>query len=213
VRTIGFSAFLRLLSHNDKRQKSELNKRLGPSRRGYDFHKSMRLCARRYVVDGESLEDVTASTGTIARLPERQSAVAALQRLALWREATSGTILRFSPATYESPRHLFKVGFEPDFGLLIGGKATALHIWNTKTPKLSPGAVYAALTLIAEAYRDKAGAPKDLGVLSVREPVTLYLLSEAADWSGVATAIVRQFEEVFQGPRPSPAPPEDRPTP
>ena len=210
--TFGFSAFLKVLSLNDKSQRSEITTRLGPpSSGGYDFHKSLRSHARRYLVDGEPMTDVIASAGKIVRLPERQSATLALQRLELWRAVTPGDVLHFAPVVFESPRHLFKVKFEPDFGLWIGGKATALHLWNTKHPKLAPGMTYAALSLVARAFETQEGAPEDVGVLSIREPPTAYLLSEVSDRSGIAALIVEQMEEIIQGTTPPPPPPEDRP--
>jgi len=213
VITFGFSAFLKVLSLNDKPQRSEITKRLGPSSSsGYDFHKSLRLHARRYLVDGEPMTDVMASAGRIVRLQERQSATLALQRLELWRAATPGDILYFSPVVFESPRHLFKVKFEPDFGLRVRGKTTAIHLWNTKHPKLSPGATYAALSLVAQAFETQEGAPEDVGVLSIREPPTAYLLSEVSDRSTIAASIMERMEEIIRGTISPPPPPEDRPT-
>jgi hypothetical protein len=212
VITFGFSAFLKVLSLNDKPQRSAIKKRLGPSSsNGYDFHKSMRQHAHRFLVDGEAMPDVITSAGTIVQLPERLSATLALQRLELWRIATPGAILQFSPVVFESPRHLFRVKFEPDFGLRIGGKNTAIHLWNTKQPNLSPGATYAALWLAAQAFRDQEHAPDDVGVLSIREPPTLYLLSQVRDASAVAASIVERMEETIQETPPPPPLPEDRP--
>ena len=210
--TFGFSAFLKVLSLNDKPQRSEITKRLGPSSSsGYDFHKSLRSHARRYLVGGEPMTDVIASAGRIVRLPERQSAALALQRLERWRAATPGDVLYFAPVVFESPRHLFKVKFEPDFGFRIGGKATAIHLWNTKYPKLAPGMTYAALSLVARAFEIRESAPEDVGVLSIREPPTAYLLSEVSDRSRIAALIVEQVEGIIQGTTPPPPPPEDRP--
>lgn len=212
--TFGFSAFLKVLSLSEKRQKSELRRRLGPSTStGYDFHKSLRRHARRYLVDGEPMADVVASAGRIVRLPERQSAVLALQRLELWRDTTPGEILAFPIVVFESPRHLFRVKFEPDFGLRIAGKPTAIHLWNTKHPPLASGPTYAALTLVAAAFQDEDDLPEDLGVLSIREPAKLYLLSDVSDRSAATASIVEWLEDTIEDTLPPPPPPEDRPVP
>jgi hypothetical protein len=73
--------------------------------------------------------------------------------------------------------------------------------------------VYIALSLIAQECEGVGGAPGDLGVLSIREPATLYLQSEAADWSSIAGTVVERIEDSIWG-NPSPLPPpEHRPTP
>ena len=131
--------------------------------------------------------------------------------LALLRAKNPAVVLDVAPITYESLQHLFKVEFKPDFALMRHGETTAIHIWNTKTPALVPGAVYAALSLIAQACGSKEDAPDDLGVLSLREPTTLYLLSEAAGWAGVAATLVERIEDIIQGPALPPPQPEDRP--
>jgi hypothetical protein len=213
VITFGFSAFLKLLSLNDKPQQTEIRRRFAPSGGGYDFHDSLRRLAHHHLVDDKPMTDVLASAATIAQAPERLSATAGLERLALWRAENPGPALDFPPVTFESPGHLFRVKFEPDFGLALHSKPTALHLWNTKKPPLAPAAVYIALSLIAQKYEGLEGAPEDLGVLSLREPVTLHLQSEAADWSGVAASIVDRIEEAIEGPAPPPPAPGQHPTP
>ncbi|HWE92756.1 MAG TPA: hypothetical protein VG269_02175 [Tepidisphaeraceae bacterium] len=91
------------------------------------------------------MADVLLSAGRIAREPERLSATAALERLELWRAGMPGMVRDFPPVAYESPQHLFRVKFEPDFGLPVRSKATALHLWNTMRPELSAGAAFIAL--------------------------------------------------------------------
>ncbi len=210
--TFGFSAFLKILSLNDRPQRTEIKKRLGPpSGNGYDFHKRFRQLARRHLVDGLTLTDVTAAANAITSLAERTSAVAALSRLSLWRAATVGHIISFPPVIFESPSHLFKVKFEPDFGVLLHGKPTAVHLWNTKSPNLAPGATYAALALVTQAFQSQDNRPDDVGVLSLREPSTTYLLSQVPDHSGIAASMVQRIEEIMQGPMHTPPQPEDRP--
>ena len=210
--TFGVSAFLKILSSNDRPQKTAIRTRLAPSAGdGYDFHKRFRRLAHDYLVGGASLSSVLASAHTIVQQPERASAVAALKQLELWRACSAGEIIDFAPTVYESPRQLFRVKFEPDFGILIHGSATAFHLWNTKSVKLAPNMTFAALALVADAYRSQDDGPDDVGVLSLREPPTTYLLSQAWDHSAVAASIVEQIEDIMQGPAPPPSLPEDRP--
>ncbi|MDU7523827.1 MAG: hypothetical protein E7K72_21025, partial [Roseomonas mucosa] len=117
--TFGFSAFLKLLSLNERPRRTALRQRLSPSAGGYDFHRSFRLHARRLLVDGVAVDDVLTSAGTITKLPERRSAVAALQRLDLWRRSAPGPVFQGEPVIYESPRRLFRVRFEPDFSIRL----------------------------------------------------------------------------------------------
>lgn len=213
--TFGFSAFLKLLSMNETPRKTELRRRLGPSTGGYDYHKSFRRLARQYLVNGASLDALLIEANRINRITERQSAIAALQRLATWHKDTRNAVFvyRQNPAVFESPSRLFKVRFEPDFELQTSAKRTAFHLWNTQKPKLAPGPTYAALALIENAYQDQDGAPDDLAVLSMREPPTVYRFSEAVDNSALVASIVEQIEEGIRGAGLPPLAPEDRPTP
>mgnify|MGYP001050402299 FL=1 len=210
-----FSAFLKVLSLNEKPQRREIRSRLAPSAgSGFDFHKSMRECARRYLVHGEPLASVAASTAAITRLPERQSAAAALERLGSWRERTSGEIVNIGTAIYESPRHLFRVRFEPVFGLRAHGRVTAYTIWNNKSPLLAVAPSYAALSLAAEAYHIQGDDAIEVGFLSLREPVRCYSLSDAPARSALSASIVSHVEELILEERPTAVPHvEDRPTP
>jgi hypothetical protein len=211
--TFGFSAFLKVLSLNEKPQKTEIRKRLAPSSGGgYDFHKSLRQHARRYLVDGEAMRALIASAGTITRVPERQSAIAALERLEAWRAGTPGEILDFGPVVFESPQHLFRVRFEPAFGLRRGGRSTAIHIWNNKRPPLAPGPTYAALALVDQALLGDDHEPDDVGVLSLRESVAAYYLSDGAALTELAASLVQRIEDIIRG-GPPPSSPEDRPFP
>lgn len=209
----GFSAFLRLLSLKERPHRAELRKRLTPSTGGgYDFHKSFRLLARRYLVEGSELAEVMAAAERIKRPAERNSALEALQRLEPWRSANPGRIFSVSPVSFESPSRLFKVQFEADFGLRSRGKTTAIHIWNTMRPPLAPGAVYGALALVVQSYAGRDEIPADVGVLSMREPPRLFKSSDVADQSMLAAAIVSRLEDTIRGTIPPMAPPERRPT-
>lgn len=130
-----------------------------------------------------------------------------------WRCATPGEILHFPPVVFESPRSLFKVKFEPDFGLRIAGKPTAIHLWNTAKPKLALGPTYAALTLAAQSYEAYRDGPTDIGVLSMRDPPSFYPLSAAPDHSAAAIAMLEHVEETILETTLPPPPAEEHPFP
>lgn len=208
----GFPAFLRILFLNEKPQRREILQRLGPSSGGFDFHTSLRSRIRRYLVDGEAMSAVIASAAAIKQQAERESAISALERLEAWYAPMKCQIEDFSSATFISPRRLFKIRFEPVFGLRIAGRTAAMHVWNTKTVTLAPGLTYAALALVAHAYREKDDGPDDVGLLSLREPARAYYLSDVPEQSALAASIVERFENIIQGPPTAPQP-EERPAP
>ena len=177
--TFGFSAFLKLLSMNDRPQRTTLTGRLRPSRSGgYDYHRSLRVRAHRYLVDGEVIEEVLASCGEITKPDEQHSARTGLENLHEWRRENPGGTVHFDPKMFESPDGMFKVHFTPNFGLQIDGRLTAVHLWNTARPQLDHRMTLAALSLFADPYATDSQPPDDLAVLSLREP-RLYRLSEA----------------------------------
>lgn len=212
--TFGFSAFLRLVSLNDKPQRTAVRKRLARVGQAYDFHKSMRIRANRFLVRDEPFQLIIESTSEIRRAPERSSARHGLNRLLEWRDENPGPIFAPTAATFESPRRLFKVSFRPDFGIHIEGIATAIHIWNTARPQLQGRIVYAALSLIRDGYQEIESKPQDVGLLSLRNG-QLYRLAEAADYSALARRLIDQLENVIaeEQARLDEDRPDDRPVP
>jgi hypothetical protein len=215
--TFGFSAFLKLICLNDRPSRTQLRSRLQPGPGGgYDFHRSLRLRAHRYLVDGEPMEAVAASVREIVRAPEQNSARIGLDRLEAWRREHPGAIIPFTPATYESPTGLFKVTFTPDFGVRLGRDGVAVHVWNTAKPDLSPRMVYAALSLFPALYAEGEMPPDDLAVLSLREP-QLYRLSEAGRYAGLGASLASRLEDLLRQVReeiglpPTGDKPDDRP--
>lgn len=193
--TFGFSAFLKLLSMNDRPQRTAIRTRLLPSEGGYDYHRSLRARCNRYLVDGEPMVDVLRSCSDITTAHEERSARAGLENLREWREANPGPTLAFPPKILVSPNDVFRVHFTPDFGVTLDGLTTAVHIWNTARPPLIPRMVYGALSLFPALY-DGDNAPDDLAVLSLREP-RLYRLSEATDHSVLGARLVTQIERII----------------
>ena len=210
--TFGFSAFLKLICLNERPGRSQMRTRLSPSTGGYDFHRSLRLRAHRYLIDGTPMEDVAASITEIVRAPEQQSARVGLERLEQWRREHPGTIVPFAPVTYESPAGLYRVVFTPDFGVRIGRATVAVHLWNTARPALTPRMVYAALSLFASLYAATDYPPDDIAVLSLREP-RLYRLSEAGRFAGLGVSLAGRIEDMLRDVSDELGlpPPEDRP--
>lgn len=144
--TFGFSAFLKLVHLNDRPKRTELRKRLrGTSEKGYDYHRSLRVLAKRLMISRHDLASVLAEAEQIKKLPERNSAKSGLLTLDGWRSAKAGETFESHKVTIESPAGLFKVCFLPDFGVQIGGVKTAVHVWNTIKPPLTSRMVLATL--------------------------------------------------------------------
>lgn len=194
--TIGFSAYLKLISLSQRPLDTAIRGRVSPKGGGYDFHRSMKRAAHRLLAEGVPLDEVLASLARIKRPSERMSSIAALTRLAEWRSEYAGELLTYEPATYSHSSGLFKVAFTPDFGVRLGRIGTAVHIWNTSKPALTSRMVYAALSLFPELY-DASGAPDDFALLSLREP-HFYRLSEAGRYAGLGESVAEKVAESFR---------------
>ena len=194
--TIGFSAYLKLISLNQRPRDTAIRGRVSPKGGGYDFHRSMKRAAQRLLSEGASLEEVLLSLADIKRSPERLSAIQALTCLAEWRAGNPGELLSYEPMTYAHGSGLFKVAFTPDFGVRLGQDRAAVHIWNTGKPALTSRTVYAALSLFPALYED-ADVPDDFALLSLREP-KLYRLSEAGRYAGLGESVAEKVAESFR---------------
>ncbi|MBB3997819.1 hypothetical protein [Aureimonas pseudogalii] len=194
--TFGFSAFLKLISLSPRRQKSEIQKRLQPSKNGYDFHRNLKLHAHRYLYEGTALEDVLASVSRIVKDAEKRSTAQGLARLHTWRSENLGDLIEFPPAIYESPRGRFKVKFTSDIGIADRG-GMAIHIWNTASPGLNAREIFAALALMNTAYRNIVPSPASMAVLSLRNS-QLYRLTDAEDFSLIGRRVVESLEGIFE---------------
>jgi hypothetical protein len=212
--TFGFSAFLKMLSLNDRPQRTAMRSRLLPSSgSGYDFHRQFRLLAHRYLSGGEALADLLEEADALGNEAEGRAAREALLFLEGWRSDFPGRLFDFSPCVWESPNRLFKVRYTPDFGIEIGGVRVGVHIWKTQRPPLDARMTYAALSLFPELYAGQDDGPEDLAVLSV---ITgrLYRLSDVPDQTVLADRVVQFVENLIEDLTdeisPPPAP-EDRP--
>ena len=213
--TLGFSYVLKLLSMNEKPQRTEIKKRFLPSGDGYDFHRSFRRFARKLLVDQTPLADLLDAADEIRSANERSSLKAALEQLHEWRLSNPGPLLTFPPVTFPSPGGLFKIRFEPDFGLVVDGRVTAIHIWNTKRPPLVQRMVFAALSWLPEHYASADRKPDDFAVLSLRDR-TLTRLSASREAHAIGAGVLSLLEQVFERVRGEISPPparEDRPPP
>ena len=193
----GFSAFLKLVCLNERPSRTEVRSRLRGGSGGYDFHKSLRQRAHRYLGLAQPFDVVFASVDEITRTPERRSASEGLTRLHAWRDRHPGPILGVPPATYESPVGLFKVTFTPDFGIIRGGAAVAVHVWNTGRPTLDARMVYAALSLFSAPYAEQRQPPDDLAVLSLPD-MRLYRLSEAGRSATLGASLAGRVEDLIR---------------
>lgn len=193
---IGFSAYLKLISMNERPRDTAIRGRVSPKGGGYDFHRSMKRAAQRLLVEGAPLDDVLATLAAIKRPSERLSATQALTRLAAWRAENPGELLTYKPATYAHASGMFKVAFTPDFGVRLGRAGIAVHIWNTQKPKLTPRTVYAALSLFPDLYED-GSTPDDFALLSLREP-QFFRLSEAGRYAGLGESMAEKVAESFR---------------
>ena len=171
--------------------------RLQPSSDAYDFHRSLRLRANRFLVRGESMEAIIESIAAIVKAAEQNSVRTGLSVLTEWRRKNPGEIIEFPSAILESPTGSFRVNFTPDFGMLSRGKRTAVHIWNTKRPDFNRRLAYAAMSLFPPVYAGMPGAPEDLAILSLRDG-ELYQLSSAVDHSRLGAAILASIDALTQ---------------
>lgn len=212
----GFSAFLKMLSLNDRPQRTEMRNRLRPSSgSGYDFHRQFRLLAHRYLGGGEALEQLFVETNGWGNAAEGRAAREALEFLEEWRGRTLGVLFNFAPRMWENPSGAFAVRYTPDFGIEIDGVRVAVHIWKTQHPPLDARMTYVALSLFADLYSDDPAGPQDVAVLSVIDG-RLYRLSDVPDQSVLAERVMTAIENLIdelgdEAPPPTGEQPSQRP--
>jgi hypothetical protein len=140
--------------------------------------------------------DAMAACASITSAAERNAAVHALQRLIAWRSGVPGVASAFAPATFESPGHVFRIAFRPDFAMLLDGEVTAVHLWNTRAPQLDVRLTQAVLSLFPTSY-GAAAAPGDLAVFSLRDMRFIRLREADFDYTTVAENLLASIEELF----------------
>jgi hypothetical protein len=213
--TFGFSAYLKLVCLNDKPQVSEVKKRVSPSGKPYDFHRSFRLISRKMLLESVPIDEIADAIQNIKREPERNSAKKAIKEIIAWRKASKAMELFKAPSMiYESPGSMFQVRFDPDFAAHIDGRKTAIHLWNTQKPQLQRTFVLSSLALMAGKYKSEEDGVDDIAVYSLVDH-QMYRLGDEAErrralevGTAVASAIERLIRRVSGdlgisiGPRP-----------
>lgn len=204
----GFSAFLRLLSMNEKPQRTLIKNRFIPSGNGYDFHRSLKLALRRYA-EGVTIKQLIEDGKDISNNAEKISYKAALNYINGWMSGAPESLINYPANLYTSPLENFQVNFTPDLCISIGEKRTLVHVWNTKGTELSPHMTYAALNIFSNVYEDV-----DLAVLYIPDK-KLYKLSDVGDYSEVSNRVVNKIDmlvESVEGDLKNPkSPPHDQP--
>lgn len=196
--TFGFSAYLKLICLNSKPQRTEVKKRLSPRDGGaYDYHKRMRALAGDYLLGKADAAETMNLVSRIVKDSERSSAQSGLEKLIKWAKKHQGPYMDVSPAVFRSPGGVFNVRFSPDFGVRIGRKTVAVHIWNTMKPMLDLRFCCGALGLFPKEYAGHGNAPDDFAVLSLVDG-NLYRLSEARDVAD-GLLVVKAIENIFYG--------------
>lgn len=191
--TFGFSAFIKLVSLNQRPRITEMRKRLRPSAGGgYDFHKLTRELLHRLLVDGVSPDELVAAAELIKNPYEKASAITAIKRFVELRGAFGGTPFELPEATYESPAGVFKVKLQPDFGSIVSGVRMGIHVWNTKEPPLDARLARAALSLFGHRFEDLVD---DLAVLDLRK-ATLIGMGDPDRQAVLADRVVSYLEEM-----------------
>lgn len=198
--TFGFSAFLKVICLNPRPQLRELRNRFRPSTGGYDYHRSLRDHARRLLVENEPMASLQESASAIVKPSERQSVLNSLQWLSEWRAATPGALFAAEPVIYRSPADLFRVRFEPNFGIQIGGSRVAVHIWNTQHPPLITRLVHSALRLINHVYDAEDMVIDDVAVLSIPDRA-LIRLSDAPALGPMPDRLAAAMERLISDAR------------
>lgn len=192
--TFGFSAFVKLVSLNQRPRITEMRKRLGPSTGGgYDFHKLTRELLHQLLVDRASGDELIAKAELIKNPYERTSAIAAIKKVIELQAAFVGSPFELPEMTYESPAGVFKVKLQADFGAIVSGARVGIHVWNTKEPALDSRLTRAALSLFGGQFEDLTD---DLAVLDLRRS-TLIRMGDPDRHAALADRMVSYLEEMF----------------
>jgi hypothetical protein len=188
---IGTSAFLKLAALSPKLQISEIKKRLGESKGGYDFHKKMRKIVGKFASGKYEYQEIIADINAISKLPERMSAAEALNEISTWKIGKNVNLVSDFELKFASPNMLFSVKFVPDIELIEAGSKTYIHLWNTKKPKLTSRE---ALGLIGMFKKEED--EYDLAVLCLRTK-KLYVCSDLDSAKVISGFLVGNLENVI----------------
>ncbi|MCQ2003998.1 hypothetical protein [Rhizobium sp. NRK18] len=196
IPTMGFSAFLKLISLSDKRQKSTIRERHKPSKdsKPYDRHRSLRRAIQKLATGTQTPAEVFAATSLIKNKGERRSTRLGIIRFLKWRKANPGQINFCDAIVIQSPGGFFRIRFEANCVMEMGGRRTAIHIWNTKEPKLQKSIVIAALTLVQRNWPKESDLVDDFAILDLRN-MQLHRWSENPKaYSTIVDAIMQYLD-------------------
>ncbi len=196
----GLSAFLKIVCLSPVARRSEIRRRIVGGGGAYDYHRNLRLRAKRLVVNNEPIGDILESTSTIVKAAERQSTVSGLETLERWRHSGGSHSDAPHPVTFHSPSGIFQVTFAPDFAIQLDGEVTGVHLWNTMKPRLQPHLVHGVLSVFFEPVEELENPPDDLAVLSLRD-LELFRLSHSRDHRELGIDIIARVEEAFRDVR------------
>lgn len=185
----GTSAYLKILALNPRPKDTQLKNRLTPSDSGYDFHRSMRQIAPKFAAGKLDAEAAVKALSSIKKTPERKSAAKATNNLIKWlggREIIDGNLQEQKTT---SPSELFSVKFSPDFNVVIDGKLTAVHIWNTAKPELNGREAVGTMGLFSELYQEL-----DIAVLCLQRK-KLFKLGERTQSKELARILALDIEK------------------
>jgi len=210
----GTSAYLKLISLNPKPQRTEVLNRLAPSDGGYDFHAEMRRLANTLMLVPNSEKEVTERVKQIRQGAEKKSAALGIANLMTWHRENRGHTYIPLEHKYVSPNELFSVKFSPVFGYMIGGQKLAIHVWNTKTAKLTHRSTQALLSLFVDKYQTG-----ELPAILCLRSNALYVLEAKSDTLALGDIFSSHIENLItelgdpdgKGPKPPTEPPSIHP--
>ncbi|WP_424992238.1 hypothetical protein [Oceaniradius stylonematis] len=183
----GTSAYMKVLALNPRPRDTEIRKRLKPSESGYDFHKAMRKISVGFASGKTDLSETMALLDAIKKPEERKSATHGANQLAKWLDGTPIEPVAGHERRVEGPDGNFTVRFTPDFRMKGAKRPVLVHIWNTKSVKLSAREAIGTLGLFEQEYSDF-----DLGVLCLRQS-RLFVMEDATRAAELARLLARDI--------------------
>ena len=189
--TFGTSAYLKLLALNPKPRDTEIRKRLGTQKGGYDFHKAMRRIVTEYASATVDWNTTETRLKAISKLPERKSAISAAATLMSWINGRPIRLLKDLKQHAASPNGIYSVNFSPDFEIQLDGIATKIHLWNTIRPPIKLREAIGTLGLFVP-----DDAPKSIGILSLRTG-ELFIPSDVQSARDLARMLALDIERRF----------------
>ncbi len=195
VKTLGFSALLRLLDANEKPQRNAIKNRY-VSRDARDFHRSFHLSIKNLLTGISTFRQAIRSAQRIKKQSERQHTKSGIVRFLRWYISLGTRGTAYPSIILPSPMGLFQVKFDPDCIIDLNGRRTAIHIWNS-SKKINPDQALAALSLVAAKFPLTFDRPDDFAVLSLQSG-DIYKWSDAnKEHTIMALHLMTHLDRVF----------------